>query len=165
MRNSRKTGIWGSHGGQTVILGLVLLALHFPARAHTPGAIPIAFGQTVQGTLTATDRVSADGRPIDTYTFRVAAPGPYFIKVTSPAIPLVSSLSLATPAEQFIGQQVAAVFAPGQTVGYFGVLKQPGQYEVDVTSVDLQQPTGPSGTASYTLSLTNTPPPAAPPAP
>ena len=164
MSNSGKTGITRYHRAQAVTLGLVLLALHFPASAHTPGAIPIAFGQTVQGTLTSTDPVLEDGRPIDTYTFTVTAPGQaYFIQATSPAIPLISSLVRATPAERFIGQQDASVFTPGQTLGYFGVLNQPGLYEIDVYSVDPQQPTGPSGTASYTLSLTNAPPPAGPP--
>jgi hypothetical protein len=107
--------------------------------------------------------VTEDGRPIDTYIFTVTAPRPYFIKASSPDIPLISSLFRVIPTG-FAGLQDASVFSPGQTVGYFGVIAQPGQYEVDVSSVDPQRPTGPSGTASYTLSLTNTPPPAGPPA-
>ncbi len=135
------------------------MALHFPASAQTPGAIPIAFGQTVQGTLTSTDRLLPDGRPVDTYTLRVAAPGlVYLIDATSPDIPLTSSLYRVTPAGGFVGQQIAFVFRPGQTVGYFGVIDLPGQYEVDVFSNDPQQPTGPSGTASYTLNLRAAPP-------
>ncbi len=161
MSTSCKTRITGYYGGQAVALGLILLALHFPASAQTPGAIPIAFGQTVQGTLTSTDPLLEDGTPIDTYIFTVTAPGPYFIKASSPDIPLISSLFRVTPAD-FVGLQDAAVFSPGQTLGYFGVIAQPGRYEVDVRSVDPQQPTGPSGTASYTLSVTNTPPPAVP---
>jgi hypothetical protein len=158
MSNSGKTGITRYHRGQAVTLGLVLLALHFPAGAQTPGAVPIAFGQTVQGTLTSTDRLLPDGRPIDTYTFRVAAPGlVYLIDATSPDIPLISSLFRVTPTG-FVGQQVASVFRPGQTVGYFGVIDQPGQYEVDVFSEDPQLPTGPSGTARYTLNLRAAPP-------
>ncbi len=165
MSTSCKARITGYYGGQAVALGLVLLALHVPAGAHTPGAVRIAFGQTVQGTLTSTDRLLENGTPIDTYTFRVAAPGPaYFIQASSPDIPLVSSLVRVTPTERFIDQQAASVFTRGQTVGYFGVIDQPGLYEVDVFSAFPQNPTGPSGTASYTLSLTNAPPPAAPPA-
>ncbi len=165
MSTSCKARITGYYGGQALALGLIVLALHFPAGAHTPGAIPIAFGQTVQGTLTSTDRLLEDGRPIDTYTFRVTAPGQaYFIQASSPDIPLFSALYRVTPTEKFIGQQDASVFRPGETLGYFGVIDQPGQYEVDVFSADPQQPTGPSGTASYTLSLTNAPPPAALPA-
>lgn len=165
MSNSSKTGVTGYRGGRTVALGLTLLALHFPAGAQTPGAVPIAFGQTVQGTLTSTDQVTDDGRPFDTYVFTVTAPGQrYFIKATSPNIPLLSTLFRVDPAGEFIGIQDASVFTRGQTLGYFGVISQPGRYEVDALSVDVQQPTGPSGTASYTLSLTNVPPPAAPPA-
>jgi hypothetical protein len=159
MSNSGKTGITRYHRGQAVTLGLVLLALHFSAGAQTPGAIPIALGQSVQGTLTSTDPVTDDGRPIDTYTFRVAAPGlVYLIDATSPDIPLISSLFRVTPAGDFIGQQAASVFRPSQTVGYFGVIAVPGQYEVDVSSVDPQLPTGPSGTARYTLNLRAAPP-------
>ncbi len=158
MSNSGKTGITRYHRGQSVTLGLVLLALHFSAGAQTPGAVPIAFGQTVQGTLTSTDPVTEDGSPIDTYSFRVAAPGlVYLIDATSPDIPLISSLFRVIPTG-FVGQQGASVFRPGQTVGYFGVIAVPGQYEVDVSSVDPQLPTGPSGTARYTLNLRAAPP-------
>ena len=159
MSTSCKARITGYYGGQALALGLILVALHFPAGAHTRGAVPIAFGQTVQGTLTSTDPLTDDGRPSDTYTFRVAAPGlVYLIDATSPDIPLISSLFRVTPTERFIGQQTAAVFRPGQTVGYFGVIAQPGQYEVDVLSEDPQRPTGPSGTASYMLNLRAAPP-------
>ena len=153
MSTSCKARITGYYGGQAVALGLILLALHFPAGAQTRGAIPIAFGQTVQGTLTSTDRLLEDGRPIDTYIFNVTAPRTrYLIIARSPDIPLISSLSRVTQAG-FADQQAAAVFSPGQTLGYFGVIDQPGQYEVDVRSSNPQRPTGPSGTASYSLSL------------
>ncbi len=165
MSNSGKTFTTRYPCGQAVILGLVLLALHFSAGAQTPGAIPIAFGQTVQGTLTSTDRLLQDGTPYDTYIFTVPAPGqPYFIKASSPDIPLTAALFRLVPGGGFIDQQAASVFTRGQTVGFFGVLNQAGRYGIDVFSADPQQPTGPSGTASYTLSLTNAPPPAALPA-
>jgi hypothetical protein len=165
MSTSCKARITGYYGGQALALGLILLALHFPAGAQTRGAIPIAFGQTVQGTLTSTDRLLEDGTPYDTYIFTVPAPGqPYFINASSPDIPLTAALFRLVPGGGFIDQQAASVFTRGQTVGFFGVLNQAGRYGIDVFSADPQQPTGPSGTASYTLSLTNTPPLAALPA-
>ena len=153
MNNSRKTGITGYYIGQAVTLGLALLALHLPAGAQTPGAIPIAFGQTVRGTLTSTDRLLEDGRPVDTYIFTAALGQRYFIKAASPDIPLIANLFRLIPGGGLIGQQDAFVFRPGQTVGFFGVINLQGRYGIDVSSVDEQQPTGPSGTASYTLSL------------
>ena len=165
MSSSRKTGITGYFGGQALILGLALLTLCFPARAQTPGAIPITFGQTVQGTLTSTDPVATDGVPFDTYIFTVTAPGQaFFIQAHSPDSPLFSALYRVVPERGFIGLQDASVFTPGQTLGYFGVINQPGQYEVDVKAENPRRPTGPSGTTRYTLSLLNGPPPAAPPA-
>ena len=159
MSTSCKTRIMGYYGGQAVALGLVLLALHLPAGAQQTPVVPIAFGQTVQGTLTSTDPVIPAGTPIDRYFFAVTAPGPFFIKASSPAVPLLSVLYRVAPDGELIGLQDASVFTPGQALGYFGVLAQPGRYVIEVLSTNPQQPTG-----SYTLSLTNAPPPAAPPA-
>lgn len=163
MSNSRKTGTTIYISGQAALLGLTLLTFHVPADAQTPGARPIAFGQTVQGTLTSIDPVTDSGTPVDTYIF-TATPGQgYLIAVRSPTIPLVSSLFRVVPGGGFSGEQIASVFAPGQAVGYFGVIDQPGRYEVDVQSTNPQQPTG-----AYTLSLLdlnlNTPLAKAPPA-
>ena len=162
MSNSSKICTTGYYGGQAVTLGLVLLALHFPAGAQpAPGANlpPIVFGQPVQGTLTSTDKVFEDGSPFDTYTFTVPAPGPFFIKANSPDIPLYSALYFVDPVKGFVGLQDSSTFRRGQALGYFGVLNQAGRYAIDLGAFSPQQPTG-----SYTLSLTNTPPPAAPPA-
>ena len=152
MSISCKTGITGYYSGQAVALGLVLLALHFPAGAQ-PVARSIGFGQTVQGTLTSTDLVNpANGTRLDTYTFFVSTPGkPYFIQASSPDIPLLSVIARAAPTRS--PPLNFAFSARGQTLSYSGVLNQPGLYIIVVNARFLQQPTG-----RYTLSLLNAPP-------
>jgi hypothetical protein len=148
MSNSRKTRVTGYFGRQGVLLGLVLLALHSPAGAQTPGARPIAFEQTIQGTLSTTDRVDLQGRPTDTYTFVLTAPETFYnIIAASPTIPLKSTLARVVPGGPRSLEQTALVYKPGQVVGYFGLLN-PGRYEIDVAPANLQQLTGP-----YTLDL------------
>ena len=148
MSNSGKTGITRYHRGQAATLGLVLLALHFSAGAQTPGAIPIAFEQTIQGALSATDRVDRQGRPTDTYTFVLTEPETFYnIIAASPTIPLKSTLARVVPGGPRSLEQTALVYKPGQVVGFFGLLA-PGRYEIDVAPANLQQLTGP-----YTLNL------------
>lgn len=147
MSNSRKRGITGYHWGHAVILGLALLALNFLAGAQTPGPTPIAFGQTVQGAVSSS-------HPIDVWTFKAKPGQAYFIKATSPDIPLLSVLTVVFPSGGgSIEEQRASVSRPGQTVGYFGVLNDFGQYDIRVTfnpQPFVSQP--PAG--KYTLSLT-----------
>lgn len=101
------------------ILGLGLLALHFPAGAQTQAITPIVLDQTVQGTLTSSDRLLEDGTPYDTYISTVTAPGqPYFIKVTSPDIPLIVTLFRSGPGGGLIPFQDASVFTRTQTPGF-----------------------------------------------
>jgi hypothetical protein len=148
MSNRGKTFTTRYPCGQAVILGLVLLALHFSASAQqTPGPTPMAFGQTVQGAVSSS-------HPIDVWTFKAKPGQAYFIKATSPDIPLLSVLTFVFPAGGgSIEEQRASVSRPGQTVGYFGVLNDFGQYDIRVTfnpqPFASQQPAG-----KYTLSLT-----------
>jgi hypothetical protein len=163
MSNSRKTRITGYHGLHAIILGLTLLALHFPAGAQAPVVPPIAFGQTVQGTLDFNDPTFTNRTRFDAYTFNVAAPGrSYFIIARSPDIPLFSALYRVTPsgllnsikARNTVKLDVSSV--RGEALSYSGFL-QPGRYVIAVANRFLQQPTGPSGLARYTLSLLNAP--------
>ena len=166
MINSRKRGITRYYRGQSVILGLILLALGFPVGAQAPTVpTPIAFGQTVQGTLDFTDPVLRDFTRYDAFALNVPAPGrSYFITVRSPDIPLYSALRRALPGGALIapsGQFGALVkFATtserGELLSYTGVLR-PGRYLLIVNARFLQQQTGPSGLARYTLRLLNVP--------
>jgi hypothetical protein len=156
MSNSRKARITGYHGLHAIILGLTLLALHFPAGAQTPGAIPIAFGQTVQGTLDINDPTFADRTRYDLYIFNVATPGRrYLIIARSPDIPLYSALYRLIPGVTLgpRNRVESATSVRGGALSYTGVLPQPGRYAVVVNALSPQQPTGPSGLARYTLSL------------
>ena len=156
MSNSRKTRVAGYHGLQAIILGLVLLALGFSVGAQAPVAPPIAFGQTVQGTLDVNDPLASDRTRFDIYVFNVAAPGQrYFIIARSPDIPLFSALHRFTPGVT-LGPRNRLDFATsvrGGALSYTGVLPQPGRYAIVVNALSPQQPTGPSGLARYTLSL------------
>lgn len=185
-----KKSIARRHVAPALFSGLAVVALHLPAVAYaesagfnlshrlatkqTAGAVPIAFGQTVNGVLgDGTDpNMFEDGTPYDTYTVNVQTPGQvYLIITTSPEIPLVSQLYFFNAATGgFIGQQVASVFAPGQTVAFAGAFPQAGIYEIDVYPADLQQPAGTYDLALTDLSGGTTPPPpgtepAPPPAP
>jgi hypothetical protein len=123
------------------------LTLNFSAGAQTPSSTPITFGQTVQGAVSSS-------HPFDVWTFKAKPGQAYFIKATSPDIPLLSVLTFVFPSGGgSLEEQRASVSKPNQTVGYFGILSQPGQYDIRVTFnpqlFNSQQPAG-----KYTLSLT-----------
>ena len=159
MSNSGKTRVAGYHGLQAIILGLALLALSVPAGAQPIQSFPIDFGQQVQGTLDVFDGLTSTGRRADAYIFNVAAPGQrYFIIAQSPDIPLISGLYRIGRGQffSFLPQNFvngSASPGPDRVLVYSGVLSQPGRYAILVANRSLQQPTGPSGLARYTLSL------------
>lgn len=130
--------------GQAISSGLVVLAMQLPIAAHGQVApTPITPGQLVQGTLAPTDRILADGRPVDTYTITTQAPGQtYLVFATSPGIPLESSLILVNAAQQPVPLQLTHNFLPNQTLGYFGTVDQPGRLLISVYAQDLQRPNG-----------------------
>jgi hypothetical protein len=74
---------------------------------------------------------------------------PYAIRVSSPEIPIVSTLSVFDPAQQqLVPVQQAHAFSAGQQLLYAGTLAQPGEYIISIFSFAPEQPLG-----RYTLSL------------
>jgi hypothetical protein len=77
----------------------------------------------------------------------------YTITLTSPAFPAASDLSyrnVALRGDPLEPQQQAAVFEPGQQLQYSGTLENRGEYQIEVTTADIQTPTG-----SYTINLSS----------
>lgn len=111
---------------------------------------PIAYDQTVQGSLDATDPILPDGSLYDVYTFQAQAGQGYFITVQSDSF-VAASLIVAVP-QSVDGQttplQLAQVFQPGARVEYAGTLEQSGGYAILVTTAD------PTLSGAYTISLT-----------
>lgn len=140
--------------GKAVSSGLVVLAAQGVLAGAAFGQTaptPIAYGQTVQGSLgDGTDAVLPDGRPIDQYRLTTPLAGQtYAIRAASVEIPIASTIRYLNPAtQQFAPLQRSFTFAGGQQLLYAGDLAQPGTYAIDVFPVDTQRPVG-----SYTLSL------------
>lgn len=132
--------------------GLALVGIQWGISgfAYAQTAIPIAYGQIIQGTLGDTaDASLPDGRPSDTFRFVTQAPNQeYAIRAVSTQIPIVLTLLSSGP-QGSTPLVRARSFAPGQIVLFAGTLSQPGTYLIDIFSQGLQRPDG-----TYTLSLT-----------
>lgn len=115
---------------------------------HTSATI--SFGQTITGALGDVDDLHfSDGTPVDEYHLTVSETGKsYGVTALSPSFPAISTVFyLDSMQQQWVPLQQALVFAPNGQVQYSGSLSQPGEYIVQIFSID------PSLSGSYTLSL------------
>jgi hypothetical protein len=124
-----------------------------PAAPPTPPTPTITFGQTITGSLASTDNVTRQGVPRDHYRLISDTVNSRFtITLVSPSVPLESEIAYRNvalrgdPLEPLLR---AGAFEPGQQVQYSGTLENRGEYQIEVTSADIQRPTG-----SYTINLT-----------
>jgi hypothetical protein len=100
---------------------------------------PIPFGIPVSGTLTSTDQLLLDGRPVDGYFVTTRQPNEsYIVTISSPDTRIASQIG-HLQSRGYI--QYADRGAPG-AVQYSGVLGRPGRYSIDVTSVGVRPPVG-----------------------
>jgi hypothetical protein len=134
----------------TLVFVLLMLGMDTNARAQqTP--MTITYGQTIQGSLDATDPPLPDGR-YDEYIFQAEAGRSYVITVKSDTFAVWVNLFF----EGFL-VQAAFVAQPGDQVQFSGTLEQPGPYTITVTDFEVD------GLGPYTLTLSEGQPPGPPP--
>jgi hypothetical protein len=118
-----------------------MLGMNTNAKAQqTP--VTILYEQTIQGSLDATDPAFEDGAHYDEYIFQGEAGKSYMITAQSNTFAAWVDLF---GFEEII--QGGFVGVPGAQVQFSGILEQPGQYWIFVSSIDA----GVLG--SYTLTL------------
>jgi hypothetical protein len=135
----------------TLVFVLLMLGMNTNARAQqTP--MTITYEQTIQGSLDATDPAFEDGPHYDQYIFQAEAGRSYEITVQSDTFAAWVDLSFG---EEVL--QGAFVLQPGAQVQFSGILTQPGQYTILLSSFEV-------GTLGpYTLTLSEGQPPGSPP--
>jgi hypothetical protein len=133
------------HGIRRTLVILVFISLVLGMNTHVRAQqmpMDITYGQTIQGSLDATDPTFEDGSHYDDYIFQAEAGKSYMITVKSDTFPAWTYLIFG---EGLL--QSAFVTQPGAQVQFSGILAQLGQYIILVSSVEV------AGFGSYTLTL------------
>lgn len=128
------------------VLVLVLLTLGWNTGVW---ALDITYGQTIEGSLDATDPTFPDGSHYDEYTFTAEAGRPYMITIKSDTFATWGVLQLLDV--EAVPLQAAYVFQPGVQVQFSGTLEQSGQYRILVSTSPAEE--DPAVLGSYTLTL------------